>query len=243
MSGQYPVKTAGAQTPVTVAYQVAGTATINGQLLVLPGDTLTQASTGVTLTVTNSWFAIVGDFTTITGTWSGGTGFSGSGTIEWQTYSTSYVSGTFTQITGTFSGGSAFVLTSSITLKSALLSNAALMVATAPACIQKAAGQGVPVGWVTFSSGVNAGVSRPIAFQPTTGAPGYVNGATTIPLAVPFPFTPAVGDAFTVTRGCNKLYGATGDCAAVFSNSAKFGGQPSLPLGPSAASAAWTLTD
>lgn len=53
------------------------------------------------------------------------------------------------------------------------------------------------LGTITFTSGVNAGVSRAVKHF-TAGSP------STIVLARPFSVAPAIGDTFTMTPGCDK---------------------------------------
>lgn len=75
------------------------------------------------------------------------------------------------------------------------------------------------MGKITFTSGVNNGISRSVK-QYTIGTPGD------IALMSPFPNTPAPGDTFTAFPGCDKL---PGTCTAKFSNLANFRGFPFIP--------------
>lgn len=73
------------------------------------------------------------------------------------------------------------------------------------------------LGVVTFTDGPNAGISRTVK--------SFVSGGLITPIA-PFPFTPVVGNAFTVYPGCNK---SVARCAEL-SNSARFRGFPFIPV-------------
>lgn len=71
-------------------------------------------------------------------------------------------------------------------------------------------------GWVVFNTGVNSGVERMVL--------GYSGGTFTV---VPgLPFTPGVGDTFTIYPGCDKQQQT---CAQKFSNLINFGGFPYVP--------------
>lgn len=72
------------------------------------------------------------------------------------------------------------------------------------------------LGTLTFSAGANNGVTRSVAT--------YLSG-TVVPIG-PFPYTPGVGDAFTVYPGCDKLYAT---CSSKFSNTAHFRGYDRIP--------------
>lgn len=75
------------------------------------------------------------------------------------------------------------------------------------------------LGAVTFTSGANNGISRTVKHY-SQGAPG------TISLIAPFPVTPAAGDAFTITPGCDKQQST---CATKFANLTHFRGFPYVP--------------
>lgn len=76
------------------------------------------------------------------------------------------------------------------------------------------------LGVLTFTSGANAGSSRTIK--------SFVSGGTnTITPIAPFPFTPAVSDAFTVYPGCDKT---AATCTSKFSNGVRFRGFPFVPV-------------
>lgn len=88
----------------------------------------------------------------------------------------------------------------------------------------------LPSGWfdwgvVTFTTGANAGFSADIK--------SYVDdGTVTLQLALPYEIE--VGDDFTISPGCNKLFKAadgsyTGDCVVKFSNGVNFQGFPEVP--------------
>ena len=74
-------------------------------------------------------------------------------------------------------------------------------------------------GKVTFTSGVNNGISRSVK-QYTNGSPN------TIALLSPFPNTPGVGDTFNIFNGCDK---SLGTCLNTFNNLANFRGFPFIP--------------
>jgi uncharacterized phage protein (TIGR02218 family) len=81
-------------------------------------------------------------------------------------------------------------------------------------------------GVVTFTSGLNNGLAREIKLHTVGGV---------LTLLDPFPFTVAIGDAFTIVPGCNKLlklsdgtYG--GHCAVKYDNVVNFRGFAEVPL-------------
>ena len=79
----------------------------------------------------------------------------------------------------------------------------------------------VATGWfnlgvATFTSGVNAGLTRPV----------MNNISGDVLLIRPFPAAPATGDAVTFYPGCDKLLAT---CTSKFSNQAHFRGFPYLP--------------
>jgi len=75
------------------------------------------------------------------------------------------------------------------------------------------------LGKITFTSGVNNGISRSIK--------QHIKGAiSTFALMSPFPNTPGVGDTFNVYPGCDKMQTT---CANKFSNIANFRGFPFIP--------------
>jgi uncharacterized phage protein (TIGR02218 family) len=77
------------------------------------------------------------------------------------------------------------------------------------------------LGTVTFTSGANSGVSRTVQV--------WFNGPTGSSIAVynPFPNAPAIGDAFTISAGCDKQLST---CLAKFQNVANFRGFPFIPV-------------
>lgn len=75
------------------------------------------------------------------------------------------------------------------------------------------------LGKITFTSGVNNGISRGIK-QYIHGSPG------TVALTSPFPQVPAAADTFNIYPGCDKLQTT---CFAKFDNLANFRGQPYIP--------------
>lgn len=77
-------------------------------------------------------------------------------------------------------------------------------------------------GYITFTSGVNNGVSRSIK--------NYTIGGN-FTLLSPFPSTPANGDTFTAYAGCDK---SQGTCQSKFNNLANFRGFPYVPVSETA---------
>ena len=77
------------------------------------------------------------------------------------------------------------------------------------------------LGTVTMTSGENAGLSRTVKY--------YASG--TFYLVLPFPKVPAAGDTFTAFAGCDRTLAT---CGSVFSNSAKFSGEPFVPAAETA---------
>ena len=73
-------------------------------------------------------------------------------------------------------------------------------------------------GYLTFTSGVNSGIQRSIQSQDALGNVSFI---------APFPSTPSVSDAFTITQGCDL---SLNTCVNKFSNSLHFRGQPFVPL-------------
>jgi uncharacterized phage protein (TIGR02218 family) len=72
-------------------------------------------------------------------------------------------------------------------------------------------------GYLVFTSGQNAGVSRTIK-KHTLG--NFI-------IALSLPFTPTVGDAFTVYAGCDKTQAT---CTSKFNNVIHFRGYPFIPI-------------
>lgn len=72
------------------------------------------------------------------------------------------------------------------------------------------------LGVVDFTSGLNAGVSRTVKT--------HVSGSIT--LLNPLPFAVAVGDAYSVRPGCDRLQAT---CSSKFANIIRFRGQPYIP--------------
>jgi uncharacterized phage protein (TIGR02218 family) len=77
------------------------------------------------------------------------------------------------------------------------------------------------LGTLTFTGGVNAGLTRTVRT--------YLSNVA-VPI-VAFPAAPAVGDAFTIAAGCDKQQGT---CSSKFSNLTHFRGLPYIPLPESA---------
>ena len=76
------------------------------------------------------------------------------------------------------------------------------------------------LGKITFTSGVNNGISRSVKTY-IHGSPG------TISLISPFPVTPANGDTFSIYPGCDKTQST---CTNKFSNLVNFRGMPFIPV-------------
>lgn len=74
-------------------------------------------------------------------------------------------------------------------------------------------------GKITFTSGVNNGISRSVK-QYILGSPN------TLALLSPLPNTPGIGDTFTAYQGCNK---SQTTCVNKFNNVANFRGFPYIP--------------
>ena len=72
-------------------------------------------------------------------------------------------------------------------------------------------------GKITFTSGVNSGITIDVA--------KYVDSTGEITLRTATPFDFQIGDTFNAFRGCDKKYGT---CVNVHSNSINFGGFPYL---------------
>lgn len=75
------------------------------------------------------------------------------------------------------------------------------------------------LGQITFTSGVNNGISRTVKTY-IKGSPG------TLSLISPFPNAPAASDTFNAYPGCDKLEGT---CANKFANLTNFKGFPFVP--------------
>lgn len=72
------------------------------------------------------------------------------------------------------------------------------------------------LGAITFTSGVNSGISRSILT--------YISNVATV--APPFPSAPATGDSFSIYPGCDK---SQGTCTTKFANLSHFMGLPYVP--------------
>lgn len=82
-----------------------------------------------------------------------------------------------------------------------------------------------PSGWgtlgtLTFTTGPNSGVSRPVRVH-TLGS-----GTATVTAVYPFPFQALTGNAFTLTAGCDKTKDT---CTTKFGNLPNFRGEPFIP--------------
>ena len=75
------------------------------------------------------------------------------------------------------------------------------------------------LGYITFTSGVNNGLSRSVGLY-TKGSPG------TIALSMPFPNAPAASDTFNIFQGCDKQMST---CTNKFNNLTNFRGFPFVP--------------
>lgn len=90
---------------------------------------------------------------------------------------------------------------------------------TSAAVVAKPSGWG-SIGVLRFTSGANAGVSRPVRVHSLSA------GTATITTQFGFPLQAQAGDAFELQAGCDKLKAT---CGAKFSNSARFSGEPYIP--------------
>ena len=77
------------------------------------------------------------------------------------------------------------------------------------------------LGVLTFTSGLNSGVSRTIKSYVKSGS------SCTITLIKPLPYAPSAGATFTAYPGCNKLQGT---CSGKFNNIVNFRGMPYVPV-------------
>lgn len=82
------------------------------------------------------------------------------------------------------------------------------------------------LGVLTFTGGANAGISRTVrSYQTTAGS-----GVNRITLMGPMPAAVANGDAYTITKGCDRQQST---CNTKFSNLARFRGTPYVPTAES----------
>lgn len=79
-------------------------------------------------------------------------------------------------------------------------------------------------GLVEFTTGENDGLKREIILQSESGGSPGVNEIT---LLIPMPFTVSVGDALTITAGCDKTFAT---CLAKFDNVVNYRGFHLMPL-------------
>jgi Phage conserved hypothetical protein BR0599/Uncharacterized conserved protein (DUF2163) len=107
-------------------------------------------------------------------------------------------------------------------LKSAFTSNSHVTAVTDSAhfstALTKATGF-FNLGAITFTSGINSGLSQNIT--------SYANPGGVFAVRYPFPAPPAVGDTFSVYPGCD-LQQST--CTTQFNNLPHFGGDPYTPV-------------
>jgi uncharacterized phage protein (TIGR02218 family) len=75
-------------------------------------------------------------------------------------------------------------------------------------------------GSLTFTSGLNTGLSRSLTASTASGGSQFVK------FAQPFPYTPSIGDTFTVSAGCDK---ARSSCKNKFNNEVHFLGWEYMP--------------
>lgn len=78
------------------------------------------------------------------------------------------------------------------------------------------------LGVVAFTSGANAGVTRTVRRYETVAG----SGVNRITLMAPLPAAVAIGDAFSISKGCDRRQST---CSGVFSNIARFRGTPYVP--------------
>jgi uncharacterized phage protein (TIGR02218 family) len=74
------------------------------------------------------------------------------------------------------------------------------------------------LGTITFTSGLNTGVTCTVRSQDASG---------NLVLASPLPSAPAVGDAFSIAKGCDRLRTT---CSSKFSNLINYRGQDFVPV-------------
>lgn len=77
------------------------------------------------------------------------------------------------------------------------------------------------LGRITFTTGVNAGISRAVKQHLVVGGPAQ------IVIPNPLPTAPASGDAFIATPGCDKT---SATCQTKFNNLQRFRGYPFVPV-------------
>lgn len=75
-------------------------------------------------------------------------------------------------------------------------------------------------GWVTFTSGANAGIEREVKRHTLSG------GSSTITVQDPWPYDVAVSDVANLIKGCNRAFST---CVSDFANGVNFRGEPHLP--------------
>lgn len=73
-------------------------------------------------------------------------------------------------------------------------------------------------GELTWTSGANTGLKMEVRT--------WVNSSKTFSLFLPMPYDIAVGDAYSVTAGCDRLFGT---CQTTFGNAVNFRGEPHVP--------------
>jgi uncharacterized phage protein (TIGR02218 family) len=108
------------------------------------------------------------------------------------------------------------------TLSSSAFAVSGSVIAPAPVAASINCSLNQPAGWftlgyLTYTSGVNNGLSRGISY--------YVPG--NIYFSYPFPAAPAVGDTFTAYPGCDKQQNT---CTSKFNNLAHYRGFPYIPV-------------
>lgn len=89
-------------------------------------------------------------------------------------------------------------------------------------------------GFISFLSGKNAGISRPVQHirffrRPDPGSEYEFTKSThhtRIKLFVPLPYAPEPGDKYRLRRGCLKTWA---DCKTRYNNGDNFGGIPTMP--------------
>ncbi len=90
---------------------------------------------------------------------------------------------------------------------------------TSAAVVAKPSGWG-SIGVLRFTSGANAGVSRPVRVHSLSA------GTATITAQFGFPFQAQAGDGFELQAGCDKLKAT---CGSKFANADRFSGEPYIP--------------
>lgn len=109
-------------------------------------------------------------------------------------------------------------------VKASFATNATVLSGSTSSALHGALGgpeRAFTLGTVTMTSGENVGLSRTVKY--------YAAGV--FYLVLPLPKKPNVGDTFTAFAGCDRTLAT---CTSIFSNSAKFSGEPYVPAAETA---------